>query len=93
MGFFKKLKQSASKSKLIKTASAHVQAGQIDLAVQEIYEYLQGEDVFQSILATFDATDKDIEAIISGIMMSGFGAEFRGHYVPVSSVLFHDTLV
>ena len=92
MGFFKKMKQSASKSKLIKTASGHAQAGQIDRAVQEIYEYLQSEDTFRSILATFDATDSDIEAIISGIMMSGYGAEFGGHYVPVSAVLFHDTL-
>lgn len=43
-------------------------------------------------MKTFNATQDDIENIVLGIMMAGYGAEFGGHFVPTSAVLFHDTL-
>lgn len=92
MGLFSKFRQSAAKSKLIKEAAALAQSGRVPEAVNAIYDYLEKDEVFISILTTFDATKDDIENIIAGIMMAGYGAEFGGHFVPVSAVLFHDTL-
>lgn len=91
MGLFDKFRNSASKSHLIQTASQHVQAGQLNVAVQDIFSFYQSDEAFKNILAYFKATPKDIEEIIIGLMFSGAGVCGK-HFVPVSAVLFHDTL-
>lgn len=90
--FFDKLKKSVVKSKLIKSATLKAQSGFLEPAVNEIFDFYKTDDAFTSIIEHFNATPKDIESIIQGLMFSGAGGTYRGHFVPVSSVLFHDTL-
>ena len=92
MGFFSNLKRSTQKSQLMKSAAARVQAQDIAGALDEVYAYLKADDVFGAVLEHFDATRTDIEAIVIGLMMSGNGGTYKGHFVPVSAVLFPDTL-
>lgn len=92
MVFFANLKRSAQKSRVIKSASDKMQAGDFDGAIDEIFSYLKSDDVFRGVLAHHDGKKEDIKAIVLGIMASGAGGTFRGHFVPVSAVLFPDTL-
>jgi len=92
MGFFSKWKNSAAKSKLMQSAARQVQSGKLAEAVQEIFAFLQSDKAFVSIIDHFNATPGDIKSIITGLMFSGDGSTVRGHYIPVSAVLFHDTL-
>lgn len=92
MGLFDKFKKSAAKSTLMKSAAHQVQSGAMEPAVSEIFAFYQTDDAFKSIISNFNATPKDIESIIQGLMFSGAGGAYRGHFVPVSAVLFHDTL-
>ncbi len=92
MGLFSKWKQSSAKSGLMKSAAKQVQSGQITLAIQEIFKFYQSDDTFKNILDHFNATPDDIEAIIKGLMFSGAGGKYKGHFIPVSAVLFQDTL-
>jgi hypothetical protein len=92
MKFFSNLKRSAQKSRLMKSAAAQVQGGDFDTAIIEIFAYLNTDDVSREILSSFDGKKEDIQAIVLGIMASGAGGTFKGHFVPVSAVLFPDTL-
>ena len=92
MGLFGKLKQSISKSRMMQSAAQQVQSGHLAPALQSIFEYYQSDEAFKRILAHFKATPADIESIITGLMFFGAGGTFKGHFVPVSAVLFHDTL-
>jgi hypothetical protein len=92
MGLFSNWNKSAKKSSLLKSAAAQVQSGQIKEAISEILDFYQTDEAFMNILKYFDATQMDIENIIKGIMFSGAGGNTGGHYVPISAVLFHDTL-
>ena len=91
MGFFGNLKKSFSKSGLMKNAAQQVQSGDLASAVKSIYAYHKSDKEFMSIHEHFSSSEADIEKIIKAIMASGFGGTIRGHYVPVSAVLFHDT--
>jgi hypothetical protein len=92
MSILSSLKRSAQKSRLMKSAAARAQALDLDGAIDDIYSYLQADEQFRTVLTHFGADRKDIEAIVSGLMMSGHGGTHRGHFVPVSAVLFQDTL-
>ncbi len=92
MSFFSKFKQSTAKSRLMKSAAKQVQSGLISEAVKEIFDFYQTDEAFLKILSTFNATQADIKEIILGLEFSGAGGTYKGHYVPVSAVLFHDTL-
>ncbi|MCL7423277.1 MAG: hypothetical protein M8364_20515 [Methylobacter sp.] len=92
MGLFSKFKQSATKSRLMQSAAQQVQSGQMAPALKSIFDYYQADEALKHILAHFEATPADIEAIITGLMFSGAGGTFKGHFVPVSTVLLHDTL-
>ena len=92
MGLFNKWKKSAAKSRLMKSASNQVQAGSMDSAVHEIFSVYESDEAFTNIIARFDVSPADMKAIITGLMFSGAGGTYRGHFVPVSAVLFHDTL-
>lgn len=92
VGLFSKWKKSAAKSRLIQSAAKQVQSGQTAAAVGDIFDFLQTDEAFRRIIAHFKATATDIERIIIGLMFSGAGGTYRGHFVPVSAVLFHDTL-
>ncbi|MCA0894029.1 hypothetical protein [Microbulbifer agarilyticus] len=92
MGFFSNWKKSSEKSRLMKSAAAKVQSGGMKDAVEEICAFYKKDEAFSNIIDHFKATPADVESIIKGIMFSGFGGSVKGHYVPVSAVLFHDTL-
>lgn len=92
MGLFSKWKQSSTKSRLMQSAAKQIKSGQLAPAVQEIFAFYQSDDAFKNILSHFNATPADIEAIITGLMFSGAGGTYKGHFIPVSAVLFHDTL-
>jgi hypothetical protein len=92
VGLFSKLKQSTSKSRLMQSAAQQVQSGQLASAIQSIFAYYQSDEAFKNILTHFKATPADIDSIVTGLMFSGAGGTFKGHFVPVSAVLFHDTL-
>lgn len=92
MGLFSNLRRSAGKSNFIKSASHKFRSGKQKEAVDEIYEYMENDEQFSKVLRHFTATRDDIEHIIFGIMASGAGTTARGHFVPVSAVLFPDTL-
>lgn len=76
----------------MQSAAKQVQSGQSALAVDEIFDFLQSDEAFRRIIAHFKATPTDIKEIITGLMFSGAGGTYRGHFVPVSAVLLHDTL-
>lgn len=92
MGIFSNLRRSTQKSRLMKSAAARLQTQDLSGAIDDIYSFLQADDLFRTVLAHFNANRKDVEAIVLGLMMSGAGGTYRGHFVPVSAVLFPDTL-
>ena len=91
MGFFSAMKKSFSKSKLMKSATKLVRTGKLDKAVDEIYSLHMIDEEFRTIHQHFSVSKSDIADIIKDLMVSGLGVEVRGHYVPVSTVLLHDT--
>lgn len=92
MGVLNRLRRSVRKSRLIKKATARIRSIDLHGAVDEIYRYLCSDDIFKEVIRHFNATRDDIEAIMLGLMLSGAGATHRGHFVPVSAVLFPSTL-
>jgi hypothetical protein len=79
--------------RLLKSATKKVQSGgEISGAVDDIYKYYNTDETFARILDQFKATPQDIASIILGCMAAGAGGTYRGHYVPVSAVLYPDTL-
>ncbi len=91
MGLFDAFKHSAAKSRVIADCGQRLEAGDFS-AIDTIYAHLRSNPIFAPVLAHFSATKDDIEAIVAGIMMSGNGARYGNHFVPVSAVLFPDTL-
>jgi len=71
---------------------AAASAGQKDAIIQEIYGYIVADPVLSPVLSAFDGTEHDIKAIIAGMEAAGAGGDYRGHYAPISGVLFADTL-
>ena len=69
-----------------------MQSFNLDKAINDIYEFMKSDELFSAVLDEFGATSEDLSEIISGMMMAGAGATYRGHYVPVSALLFPDTL-
>ena len=91
MGFFSNLKRSARKGRLIKSASARVKAGDLDGAVAEIWDFMETDPVVMRIITQFSASEEDVHAVISNLMLNGAGGTYHGFFVPVSAVLFYDT--
>ena len=92
MGFISAWKRSFRKSVLIKQAAVDAQAFRHDKAIDDIHSFMISDQVFAKVLERFNATKSDIEAIMFGIMAAGAGGTYRGHFVPVSALLFPDTL-
>lgn len=92
MGLFANLFRSMRKSQLIKSATARLHGGDAQGATDQIYAFISQDHVFIHVLDYFSASRDDIHSIIGSLMMSGAGQTFRGHFVPVSAVLFPDTL-
>ena len=91
MGFFSNLSRSARKGRVIKSASARVEAFDQDGAVTEIWDFMQTDPVFVKIIEQFSATKEDVDHIISNLMLNGAGGTYHGFFVPVSAMLFYDT--
>lgn len=92
MGFLKNIRRSVGKSRLIKDATANFKQGYTGEAIDQIYDYLSKDETFFQVLEYFQASRKDLETIIWEFMASGAGGTYKGHFVPVSAVLFPDTL-
>jgi hypothetical protein len=92
MGLLANWRRSLAKSRLIRSATAHVRAGQLEVAVEEIWGFISVDPVFARVLQHFAAGRHEISKAIQGMMMGGAGQTFRGHFVPVSALLFPDTL-
>lgn len=91
MGFFSNLRRSAQKGRLIKSASAQVEAGDTDGAVTEIWNFMQSDPEFMRIIKDFSATKDDVDKIISTLMLNGAGGTYHNFFVPVSAVLIYAT--
>jgi hypothetical protein len=91
MGFFSNLRRSAAKSRLMKSATAQVRSGGLDQAVSEIWSFMESDAVFANVIKHFSASKNDVADIITNLMFAGAGGTYRGHFVPVSAVLFPDT--
>jgi hypothetical protein len=83
--------RSVAKSRLIAECGARVEAGDLS-AVDDIVAHILSNPAFAQVIAYFSLTRQDVEAIIIGVMVSGYGARYGQHFVPVSAVLFPDTL-
>jgi hypothetical protein len=77
--------------RLLRSATEKVHSGDMDSAMEDIFRYYETDPLFDQILREFDATKGDIEAIILSFMAAGAGT-YRGHFVPVSAVLYPMTL-
>lgn len=92
MSLFKNLRRSIGKSRLMKRAARDFKSGRADVAIREILEYLSADPQFAHVVAHFSATREDIETIAWEFMAGGMGDTPNGHFVPVSALLFPDTL-
>ena len=63
-----------------------------DLAVDEIFDFITKHKDLSKIAKEFSATENDIENIMKGMLNSGATSSYKGHFSPVSGVLFADTL-
>ena len=60
--------------------------------MEDIAKYYETDPIFSNILYEFNATLQDVEAIIISLMAAGAGETWRGHFVPISAVLYPLTL-
>ena len=93
MGFFCSIRffSSIKKSKfIVYAANKHLQEGII--VTDEILDFINNHKDLSIVSKAFNATGDDIENIIKGMMASGAGGCHRGHFSPISGVLFTDTL-
>ena len=87
MGIF----DSVKKSKFIKHAMRrYKQEGSIP--VDEIFEFIQKTEPLSSVATDFDLTKDDLKNITLGMIASGSASEAKGHFTPISGLLFPDTL-
>ena len=93
MGIFDSIRvfSSIKKSKFIVYASnKHLQEG--NMPVGEIFDFITKHKDLSKVAQEFNATKADIENIINGMLGSLHSGVHKGHFTPVSGVLFADTL-
>jgi hypothetical protein len=79
--------------RLLRSATRKLQSGaSISSVADDIDKYYETDHVFAKIMGEFDATMEDVKTIILGLMAAGAGGMYRGHFVPVSAVLYPLTL-
>jgi phage shock protein PspC (stress-responsive transcriptional regulator) len=79
--------------RLLRSATRKLQSGApISTVTAGIAKYYETDQVFSNVLREFNATMEDVQAIILGLMAAGAGGTYRGHFVPVSAVLYPLTL-
>jgi len=76
--------------RLMKAAVRNFQLGETQW-LQNIYDYYATDPIFSSVLRQFNATPEDIRSIVLGCAAAGTGT-YRGHFVPISAVLYPLTL-
>ncbi len=92
MGFFKTLKDSFSKNKIIKSATEAATNGNINSSAEIIYDHISSNDQFYLVIKDFHIQLNDIKNLLVDMTFAGLGINLHGHYVPVSALLFPDTL-
>ena len=93
MGFFGSIRffSSIKKSKFIAYASnKHLKEG--NMPAGEIFDFITKHKDLSRVAREFNATRDDIEHIINGMLGSLHSGVHKGHFTPVSGVLFADTL-
>jgi hypothetical protein len=79
--------------RLLRSATKKLQSGaEMSSVMEDIAKYYETDPIFPNLLQEFNATMKDVEEIILAQMAAGAGETWRGHYVPVSAVLYPLTL-
>ena len=79
------------KSKFIKRAiRRYMEEG--EAPVDEIYEFIKGNKQLAPVAESFELTKEDVNHIIVGMMACGAGGRHKGHFSPISGLLFADTL-
>ena len=63
-----------------------------DMPVDEILGFITKHKDLSKVAREFNTTRDDIENIINGMLASGAADSYRGHFSPISGVLFADTL-
>jgi hypothetical protein len=93
MGFLNilNIRKGMRQVRLLRSATENVHSGDMASAMEEIFKYYGTDPLFDQVLREFNATRDDIEAIILGCRAAGTGT-YRGHFVPVSAVLYPMTL-
>jgi TPR repeat protein len=78
--------------RLLRSAAHKFHSGDVDAAIDEIYKYYDTEPaIYAAILSRFHATKDDIRSIMMNLAAAG-GGTYRGHFVPVSAVIYPMTL-
>ena len=87
MRFFSSIKKSKF---IIDASNKHLKEG--NMPIGEIFDFITKHKDLSKIAKEFNATRDDIENIINGMLGSLHSGVHKGHFTPVSGVLFADTL-
>lgn len=90
MGIFRNIRRSASKSILMKSAAKKLKTGTSPL--EDIFTFYNSDAQFAAIIKNFKITEDEVSKIMLTLMLNA-GGTYRGHFVPISALLFPDTLV
>lgn len=60
--------------------------------IEKLYSLLNNDNATLFLLKKFNKTNEDLRNIVQKLELCGAGQVVRGHYVPISSIAFIDTL-
>ena len=86
-----RIASSIDKSKFILFA-INIYKREGTIPVDEIFSYINQHKDLVKVASEFNATREDISSIMGGMLTSGTAGFHKGHFSPISGVLFADTL-